>query len=48
MSTKTCDICGKSSGIYPLCKEHLTMKANGLVIKNEKTGKWELKEKTSP
>lgn len=45
MSAKNCDICGKNSGIYPLCKEHLEMKANGLVVKNEKTGKWELKEK---
>lgn len=43
MTTKTCQICGKNSGIYPLCKEHLEMKANGLVIKNEKTNKWELK-----
>lgn len=39
---KTCQICGENSGIYPLCKEHLDMKAKGLVIKNEKTGIWEL------
>lgn len=42
MTGKICDICGKSSGIYPLCKEHLQMKNEGLVIKNENTGKWEL------
>lgn len=42
MATKTCQICGKSSGIYPLCKEHLQMKNDGLVIKNEKTGLWEM------
>lgn len=44
MTGKICQICGKSSGIYPLCKEHLELKAKGLVIKNEKTGNWELKE----
>ena len=40
---KTCQICGRNSEFYPLCKEHLGMKAKGLVIKNEITGKWELK-----
>lgn len=44
MSTKICQICGKASGIYPLCKEHLKMKSEGLVIKNEENGKWILKE----
>ena len=43
MSGKTCQICGANSGVYPLCKTHLEMKADGLVVKNEKTGKWELK-----
>jgi len=42
MTSKVCQICGKVSGIYPLCKEHLAMKSNGEVIKNEKTGLWEL------
>lgn len=44
MAGKTCQICGKNSGIYPLCKEHLEMKNQGLVIKNEATGKWAIKE----
>ena len=39
---KTCQICGKNSGMYPLCKKHLEMKQQGLVKKNEETGKWEL------
>lgn len=43
MAGKTCQICGTNSGIYPLCKKHLEMKANGQVIKNDTTGKWELK-----
>lgn len=41
---KTCQICGNNSGIYPLCKTHLEMKSKGLVIKNEETGLWKLKE----
>lgn len=36
---KVCAICGKNSGYYPLCKEHLEMKSNGLVQKNEE-GQW--------
>lgn len=40
MTSKTCQICGANSGIYPLCKKHLEMKAEGLVIK--KNNKWEL------
>lgn len=40
MVSKLCQICGKSSGIYPLCKEHLKMKADGYVVKNDETGKW--------
>lgn len=42
MAGKTCQICGKPSGMYPLCKEHLEMKNQGLVVKNEEAGKWEL------
>lgn len=42
MAGKQCQICNKPSGMYPLCKEHLEMKKNGLVIKNEITDKWEL------
>lgn len=37
---KTCQICGKASGIYPLCKTHLEMKADFKVIKCEKCGTW--------
>ena len=44
MSGKNCQICGKPSGMYPLCKEHLALKNEGKVIKNEKTGEWELKD----
>lgn len=46
MAGKTCQICGKNSGIYPLCKEHLRMIERGAVKKNEETGKWELLEET--
>ena len=38
----TCQICGKNSGFYPLCKDHWEMKEKGLVIKNSKTNKWEI------
>lgn len=37
---KTCQICGKPSGMYPLCKTHLTMKNDGEVIKCETCGMW--------
>lgn len=47
MAVKKCDICGKNSGFFPLCKEHNEMKEKGFVIKNEKTGKWELLENTN-
>src|SRR5690606_4151476 len=39
MAGKTCQICGKPSGIYPLCKEHLELKNAGKVVKNE-SGSW--------
>lgn len=42
MAVKVCQICGKPSGMYPLCKAHLLMKQDGLVVKNEDTGMWEL------
>ena len=47
MTGKICQICGEKSGIYPLCKKHLEMKNNGLVIKDEKTNKWIEKNKNS-
>lgn len=37
---KNCVLCGKPSGIYPLCKEHLQMKADGKVVKCEECGTW--------
>lgn len=48
MAGKTCQICGKPSGIYPLCKEHLQLKNDGKVIKDD-SGSWILlsEEKTS-
>lgn len=39
---KTCVICGKPSGMYPLCREHLKMKAEGKVVKCEDCGEWHL------
>ncbi len=37
---KTCVICGKPSGMYPLCREHLTMKNEGTVVKCPDCGTW--------
>lgn len=37
---KNCVICGKPSGMYPLCREHLEMKNKGEVVKCEKCGTW--------
>ena len=42
---KICVLCGKPSGIYPLCKEHLQMKADGKVIKCEDCGTWHFADK---
>lgn len=39
---KTCVICGKASGMYPLCREHLQMKNDGKVVKCENCGTWHL------
>lgn len=39
---KNCVICGKPSGMYPLCREHLQMKADGKVVKCEDCGIWHL------
>lgn len=45
---KTCVICDKPSGMYPLCKEHLQMKNEGKVIKCEDCGAWHLKDEPCP
>jgi len=45
---KTCVICGKPSGMYPLCREHLKMKAEGKVVKCEDCGVWHLANKQCP
>ncbi len=37
---KTCQICGKPSGLYPLCKDCFVLRDNGEVIKDEESGKW--------
>lgn len=37
---KNCVICGKPSGMYPLCKEHLKMKNLGAVAKCDKCDNW--------
>lgn len=42
MASKTCVICGKPSGMYPLCREHLQMKADGKVVKCEDCGVWHI------
>lgn len=39
---KACQICGKNSGMYPLCAEHMAMKSEGLVEKCTECGKWHL------
>lgn len=39
MPSKNCVICGKPSGIYPLCKHHLEMKSEGKVVKDN-NGNW--------
>ena len=43
---KSCSICGKPSGMYPLCKTHMEMKNNGEVVKCEKCGTWHLTQET--
>ena len=40
MEKKTCVICGKYSGKYPLCFEHMQMKNAGKVVKCSSCGKW--------
>lgn len=39
---KTCVICGKPSGMYPLCAYHNKLKDEGQVVKCETCGKWHM------
>lgn len=39
---KNCEICGKPSGMYPLCLTHLKLKDEGKVVKCPNCGKWKL------
>lgn len=41
---KFCDICGKPSGMYPLCKDCLELKNQGLVIKCPTCNAWRKKD----
>ena len=45
MAGKTCAICGKPSGMYPLCKDCLTLKDEGKIIKCTKCNKWHFSNK---
>jgi len=47
MAGKTCQICKKPSGMYPLCFEHMRLKNDGKVVKDEK-GKWILLQDEKP
>ena len=42
---KTCVICGKPSGMYPLCVEHLKAKNEGTVVKCEECKTWHYVDK---
>ncbi len=44
MAGKTCQICGKPSGMYPLCKKCFILKDEGKIVKDETSGKWQLVE----
>lgn len=39
---KFCDVCGKPSGMYPLCRDCFKLRDKGEVIKCEDCGKWHL------
>ena len=45
---KTCVICGKPSGMYPLCREHLQMKNEGFIVKCEDCGQWHFVDSLCP
>ena len=41
---KICEVCGKPSGMYPLCKDCFKLKEENKVEKCENCGKWHLTE----
>lgn len=43
-----CQVCGKPSGYFPLCKECNTLKEKGKIVKCEKCGKWHYASKPCP
>ncbi len=45
---KNCAICGKPSGMYPLCKDHFKLKDEGKVKKCETCGTWYLTDEGCP
>lgn len=45
---KTCAICGKPSGMYPLCKDCFKLKDEGKVVKCEECGTWYLTDEGCP
>lgn len=48
MAGKTCEICGKPSGMYPLCKACFVLRDEGKVVKCGHCGKWKLDGKPCP
>ncbi len=45
MAGKTCQICGKPSGKFPLCREHGAMLKDGKVVKCPDCGRYHLSER---
>ena len=43
-----CQICGKPSGFFPLCKECNALKEKGKIIKCENCGKWHYANRPCP
>lgn len=48
MAAKTCDVCGKPSGFYPLCTSCFVLRDKGEIVKDEKTNKWVKVENKEP
>ena len=45
---KKCEICGKPSGMYPLCVSCFKLRDEGKIVKCEICGAWYLREKQCP